>query len=66
MTPEQERRDKGAATGVGFMGLLGLVFIVLKLVGVIGWSWWLVLLPLYGPGLLMLAVLVFAAWRRGA
>ena len=29
-----------------FLGLLGLIFIVLKLVGVIAWSWWIVLSPL--------------------
>ena len=28
--------------------LLGIVFIVLKLVGVIDWSWWWVLLPFWG------------------
>ena len=33
--------------GVGFCGLLGLLFIGLKLTGYITWSWWLVLLPLY-------------------
>lgn len=27
--------------------VLGVIFIVLKLVGVITWSWWLVLLPFY-------------------
>ena len=32
---------------IGFLGLLALVFITLKLCGVIAWSWWLVLLPLY-------------------
>ncbi len=32
---------------IGFMALLALVFITLKLCGVITWSWWLVLLPLY-------------------
>ncbi len=32
---------------IGFMALLALVFITLKLCGVIAWSWWLVLLPLY-------------------
>lgn len=32
---------------IGILGVLGIVFIVLKLVGVIAWSWWLVLLPLY-------------------
>ena len=30
---------------VSFVGLLQLVFITLKLIGVITWSWWLVLLP---------------------
>ena len=29
-----------------FLGLSGLIFIVLKLVGVIAWSWWIVLSPL--------------------
>lgn len=33
---------------VGFLGMLGLIFIVLKLTKVIAWSWWLVLLPIYG------------------
>lgn len=32
---------------IGFLGLLTLIFITLKLCGVISWSWWLVLLPLY-------------------
>lgn len=36
------------SSGIGFWGLLGLLFIGLKLAGVIGWSWWLVLLLLYG------------------
>lgn len=33
-------------TGIGFTGLLQIAFIVLKLCGVIDWSWWLVLSPL--------------------
>ncbi|WP_405061914.1 hypothetical protein OG474_09735 [Kribbella sp. NBC_01505] len=37
-------------------GVLGVAFVVLKLVGVIHWSWWLVLLPFYGPTLAVLAV----------
>ena len=32
--------------GCGFSGLLTIAFVVLKLCGVINWSWWLVLLPL--------------------
>ena len=33
--------------GISFLGLLGILFIGLKLTGYIAWSWWLVLLPLY-------------------
>ena len=42
--------------GVGFLGLLSIAFIVLKLTGVISWSWWWVLLPLWGP-LALIAVM---------
>lgn len=30
---------------MNFAGVLCLVFVVLKLVGVITWSWWIVLFP---------------------
>ena len=30
---------------MGFTEILTIVFIVLKLIGTINWSWWLVLLP---------------------
>ena len=32
--------------GIGFLGLLAILFIALKLMGVINWSWFYVLLPL--------------------
>jgi hypothetical protein len=47
-----------AGGGISFFGLLGVVFITLKLCGVIGWSWWLVLLPLYGPLALVLGIVL--------
>lgn len=34
---------------IGFLGLLALLFIGLKLAGVIDWSWWYILMPLWGP-----------------
>lgn len=43
--------------GIGLFGVLGIVFTVLKLVGVINWSWWLVLLPFYG-GLAVLGIVL--------
>ena len=34
--------------GTSFAGLLFIVFLVLKLTGVINWSWWWVTAPLWG------------------
>lgn len=53
--------------GVGFAGLLTIVFIVLKLTGVVAWSWWWVLSPMWislGLVLLVLAVMAVVVWRR--
>ena len=36
-------------SGIGFTGLLALVFITLKLTGVITWSWLWVLSPIWIP-----------------
>lgn len=44
---------------MGFCELLTIVFIVLKLVGVISWSWWLVLLPEIIAVLFRVAIIVF-------
>ena len=53
-----------ARGGIGFVGLLQIVFIVLKLCNVITWSWWAVMLPtIVSTGLgavSLLAVLIFA------
>ena len=42
---------------IGIAGMLGIVFTVLKLVGVINWSWWWVTSPFW-IGLAVWAVLV--------
>ncbi len=44
-------------SGITFLQLLGVVFITLKLCGVIDWSWWLVTLPLWIGIAVLLAVL---------
>lgn len=46
--------------GIGFAGLLAVAFIVLKLIGVITWSWWWVLAPLWVTAVLAVAVLAIA------
>ena len=46
--------------GASFSELLTLVFIVLKLTGVISWSWWWVLSPLWiGLGLAVVIILIY-------
>jgi hypothetical protein len=37
------------SSSIGFGGLLTLIFITLKLCGIINWSWWWVLSPLWIP-----------------
>lgn len=44
--------------GVGFSGLLTIAFIVLKLTGVISWSWLWVLSPLWTTFLLVLILTI--------
>ena len=38
-----------ASGGVGFLGLLAILFIGLKLTHYIDWSWWWVLAPIWIP-----------------
>ena len=52
--------------GIGVFGLLGVVFVTLKLCGVINWSWWLVTLPFWGGLALMLAFLLLGLFVFGA
>ena len=44
--------------GIGFNGLLTIVFITLKLCNVINWSWWWVLSPIW-IGWSLVAVFLF-------
>ena len=48
--------------GIGFTGMLQIAFIVLKLLGVITWSWWLVLTPIWVSILLLAIVLIVIVW----
>lgn len=50
-----------SSSGIGICGVLTIVFVVLKLVGVINWSWLWVLCPLWIDILLTVIVLVVLA-----
>ena len=47
-----------SSNGIGVLGLLGVLFVALKLTGYIDWSWWWVTLPFWG-GLALVAVIFF-------
>jgi len=47
--------------GIGFVGLLTIVFIVLKLTGFIAWSWLWVLAPVWMAAILISVILAIAA-----
>lgn len=61
--------NKQASGEIGFAGLLTIVFIVLKLCGVIAWSWWWVLSPLWISEILwtifVVVVLLVGGWKNG-
>ena len=46
--------------GIGFLGMLAILFIGLKLADVIDWSWWWVLSPLW-IGFAIIAVIIVIA-----
>lgn len=46
------------SSGVGVVGLLGVVFVTLKLCGVIDWSWWWVTAPFWGGFVLFASIII--------
>lgn len=57
--------NESSSGGIGFAGLLTIVFIVLKLTNVIAWSWWWVLSPLWislALGILILGIVGLVMW----
>lgn len=54
-------RSNRNSSGIGICGVLTIIFVVLKLVGIINWSWLWVLCPLWIPTLLMIIVLMIIA-----
>jgi len=47
-------KESTSSGGIGFTGLLTIVFIVLKLTNVIAWSWWWVLSPIWITALVLI------------
>ncbi len=51
--------SSSSSSGIGVGGLLLVAFIVLKLCGVITWSWWWVLSPLWIGFAIAVVILFF-------
>jgi len=59
-----DNTSSSSSGGIGFCGLLTVLFIGLKLTGYIDWSWWWVWSPMligFGIGLTILLVCFIAA-----
>lgn len=62
---KKEAQTTTVSGGIGFTGLLTIVFIILRLIPygdghIINWSWWWVLSPLWINVLLVIAVVLIA------
>ena len=56
-------KNNTSTSGLGLSGVLTAIFVVLKLVGTINWSWWWVLSPiLIDLGLTLIILIGAAIW----
>lgn len=56
-----EEKKSSRTGGIEFAGLLTVAFIVLKLCGVIAWSWWWVLSPVWISAAIVAIIMVIVA-----
>ena len=50
--------DQNSSGGIGFFGMLTILFIGLKLANIIEWNWWWVLSPILIPITLLFIILL--------
>ncbi|MUG24755.1 hypothetical protein GNQ08_20515 [Paenibacillus macerans] len=55
-----KQKETASGGGISVIGLLGIAFVILKLCGVINWSWWWVTAPFWGGiAIVILIVLIY-------
>jgi hypothetical protein len=60
-------KSASSSAGIGFCGLLAVLFIGLKLTDHIDWSWWWVLAPIWIPwSIVLLALAIGGACLLGS
>ena len=53
--------NNNTGSGIGLLDVILVVNIILKLIGVINWSWWVVLWPLWvSIGVVVIVFIIFA------
>ena len=56
---------KSSNNSIGFFGLLQLIFITLKVLNLIDWSWWMVFSPTwFSIAIVILAIIVLVIFDR--
>ena len=55
------KNSSSSSGGIGFVGLLTVAFVVLKLLDIISWSWWWVLSPIWITTAFVLFLLLIVA-----
>ena len=50
--------SSSSSAGIGFTGVLTVLFIGLKLTGYIDWSWWWVLSPIWISAIIVVVILM--------
>ena len=61
MTKQNEKKTGGS---MGISAVLFIVFLVLKLTGVISWSWWWVTAPLWIPTIFVVILITIICIAR--
>lgn len=56
----EQKQKRNSFIGIGFTKILTLLFITLKLTGVITWSWFWVLSPILIPLIVLIALVIIA------
>jgi hypothetical protein len=57
--------SSSSSGGIGFAGLLTILFVGLKLTGYIAWSWWWVLSPVLITTAIVVLLLGVVVWAAG-
>ena len=58
----KNNNSNSSSGGIGFVGLLQILFIALKLLGVIDWSWLWVLSPIWISCIILILIFAFIIW----